>query len=84
MMAKQYTQSDIHYLIENYSKIPAADIALHLGRTVHSIRKLAFDWKLSKPNKNTKHKKINPRTTLIYPYKKVTQCTVQDQTPMSI
>jgi hypothetical protein len=83
-MAKQYTQSDIHYLLENYSKIPAADIALHLGRSTASIRMIAFKWKLSKPNKNTKHEKINPRAKLIYPYKKVTQCTVPDQTTMSI
>lgn len=74
-MARQYTQSDIHYLIENYSKISAQDIAHHLGRTVSSIRMTAFHWKLSKPNQRTIQKTNDrkPKTAVIYPYKKLTE-----------
>jgi hypothetical protein len=69
-MAKQYTQSEIHYLIENYGKIPVEQIATHLGRSIHSVRMMAKVWRLSKPNKHTMAILQPMNTTLIYPYKK--------------
>ena len=69
-MAKQYTQSDIHYLIENYGKIPAADIAKTLGRSKTSIYVIAHRWHLVKPS--YRPDKITVKESrLIYPYKKV-------------
>jgi hypothetical protein len=67
-MAKQYTQSEIHYLIENYGKIPVEQIATHLGRSIACVRMIAKRWRL------TRIKTQPMNTTLIYPYKKVSKC----------
>jgi hypothetical protein len=72
MMAKQYTQSEIHYLIENYGKIPVEEIAKTLGRSKFVIYGMAHKWHLSKPN-YTPDKVTVKESRLIYPYKKISK-----------
>lgn len=76
MMAKQWTQSDIHDLIEYYPIISAMDLAKKLKRTPSAVRAMAHKWKLNKYKLKTKDQPLKTKTTkpnLIYPYKKVTQ-----------
>ncbi len=48
-----WTDEEINYLVTNYKKIPVADIASSIGRTMSSIRKKAVSLKLTDSSNNT-------------------------------